>query len=238
MAFRKKGAKILEFTPDLLVVPESEVPAKLTFSDLLPEPKEKIWIGENPSKGIGVYSYSDFELKLHKAYDPEFRYIVPIQVSGKESFTLIAVWAMNDKDKPSHRYIGQVWLALQKYENLLNDPFLIIGDFNWNKIWDDSHNLAGNLTQIIEYLNSKKIISLYHHYFREGFGEETRPTFYMYRKKSKPYHIDYYFGSTDFINRLQSFEVGKYEAWHSWSDHMPIFCTFNPKPLVSSQVSD
>jgi exodeoxyribonuclease-3 len=107
---------------------------------------------------------------------------VPGQVSGKEHFDLIAVWAMDNKENPPQRYIGQVWLALQDYENLLNGSALIVGDFNWNRRWDESRNLAGNLMRIVEFLKSKGISGLCHQFFGESFGQETQPTFYMYRK--------------------------------------------------------
>lgn len=234
MAFRKKAAKVLEFSPDLAIIPECESPAKLMFSDLSVEPKDKIWIGENHSKGLGIFSYSDLKLKVHESYDPRFRYVVLIQVSGKENFDLIAVWAMPNKEYPPQRYIGQVWLALQKYEDLLSGSVLIVGDFNWNQIWDGSRNIAGNLMRMVEFLQSKGISSLYHQYFRESFGQETQPTWYMYRHVARPYHIDYCFGSSDFVDRLHLAEVGNHETWHPWSDHTPIIFSFNDKSLKSA----
>jgi len=234
MAFRKKATKLVELCPDVVIIPECESPARLTFSNSSLEPKDKIWIGENTSKGMGIFSYSDLKLKVHEAYDPKFRYVVPIRVSGKENFDLIAVWAMDNKEYLPQRYIGQVWLALQKYEHLLHGSVLIAGDFNWNKIWDASRNIAGNLTTMIEFLKAKGISSLYHQFFRESFGQETQPTWYMYRHVEKPYHIDYCFGSSDFADRLQMVEVGRHETWHQWSDHAPIICSFNARSLKST----
>jgi hypothetical protein len=234
MAFRKKAARVLEFHPDLAIIPECESPAKLTFSDGSVEPKDKIRIGENYSKGMGIFSYSDLKLKVHEAYDPKFRYVVPIRVSGKENFDLIAVWAMGNKEDLPQRYIGQVWLALQQYEQLLHGSVLIAGDFNWNKIWDASRNIAGNLMTMVEFLKAKGISSLYHQFFRESFGQETQPTWYMYRHVERPYHIDYCFRSSDFVDRLQLIEVGKHETWHQWSDHASIICSFNTKSMKSA----
>lgn len=231
MAFRKKATNLLEFRPDVAIISECESLAKLTFPNGSVEPNDQIWIGENTSKGIGVFSYSDLQLKVHEAYDPTFRYVVPIRVSGKENFDLIAVWAMDCKEHRPQRYIGQVWLALQKYEHLLHGSVLIAGDFNWNQIWDTHRNRAGNLTTMVEFLHAKGISSLYHQFFRERFGQETQPTWYMYRKIEKPYHIDYCFGSRDFADRLQRVEVGRHETWHQWSDHTPIICSFHPSSL-------
>jgi hypothetical protein len=45
---------------------------------------------------------------------------------------------MDNKAYPERRYIGRVWQAINRYESLLNGPSLIVGDFNWNTIWDKS----------------------------------------------------------------------------------------------------
>jgi hypothetical protein len=52
------------------------------------------------------------------------------------NFNLIAVWAMNDTKDVRTRYVGQVYSAINRYADLLNMPTIIIGDFNWNAIWD------------------------------------------------------------------------------------------------------
>lgn len=226
MAFREKVKKTLALKPDLLVISECECPDKLKLDPDVKQPSQTIWIGDNPNKGLGVFSYSDFKLDLHDSYDPRIKYIAPIVVSGKVHFNLLAIWAMNNEEERDKRYIAQVWLAVNRYESLLNGPTLIVGDFNWNKIWDGSHNLRGNLTQTVEFLRTKGIVSLYHSFFEEPFGQETRPTLYMYRKLNRPYHIDYIFASRGFEDRLQSFRVGDYERWKSSSDHMPLVAVF------------
>ena len=227
MAFRKKAAQILALEPDLLIVPECECPERLEFAPSVQPPRDHLWIGDNPTKGIGIFSYSDLALTLHELYDPTLRYVIPIKVSGRMHFNLLAIWAMDDKEDFGRNYIGQVWLAVNQYEALLDNSVLIVGDFNWNTIWDhSSRDLYGNLTQTVEFLTSKGVISLYHSFFREEFGQETCPTLYMYRWSNKPYHVDYLFASMDFVNRLQSVEIGVYEDWKRLSDHMPVIATF------------
>lgn len=67
----------------------------------------------------------DYTLALHSSYKDDYRYIIPIQVSGKEDCLLFAVWAQNTKHK-NLSYIGQIYLALKHYESLLNPrPFHI-----------------------------------------------------------------------------------------------------------------
>lgn len=57
-------------------------------------------------------------------------------------------------------------------------------------------------------------------------GEEIHPSFYLYRHKDKPYHIDYCFASKEFIDLIEEVEVGLYEDWNMFSDHKPLQITF------------
>lgn len=221
-AFRKKHALILSLNPDILIVPECESGEKLKFGKLTPEPKDFIWHGDNKNKGIGIFSYSDYRFELMQEYTPEFRYIIPIKVLGpSDSFLLFAVWAMNDKENYEARYIGQVWLVINHYSNLLAERTILLGDFNSNKIWDYKDRV-GNHTDVVEKLQAKKIFSLYHKQHSLEHGNETTPTFYMFRNKDKQYHIDYCFASDEITKRGYEFNVGKYEDWNTLSDHVPI----------------
>jgi len=49
----------------------------------------------------------------------------------------------------------------------------------------------------------------------------------MYRHQDKPYHIDYCFASKDIVNKLQSVEIGEYDFWMKYSDHVPVIVTFD-----------
>lgn len=75
-------------------------------------------------------------------------------------------------------------------------------------------------------LNEIGIESLYHKYWKEEQGTETRPTFFLHRKLEKQYHIDYVFSSKEFINGLKKMEFGKVSDWLKVSDHLPIICEF------------
>src|SRR4051812_24741473 len=112
MAFRKKAGLILTHKPDVLIVPECEHPDKLKFDKDLPQPTGKLWFGKNHNKGLGIFSYGPFKLKLHKVYNPNFKIVIPISVSSKQfKFILYAIWANNLGD-PEGRYVTQVWKAI------------------------------------------------------------------------------------------------------------------------------
>src|SRR4030095_8014590 len=230
MAFRKKADTILKYQPDILVVPECEHPDKLKFNSDTPKPKDLLWFGSNQHKGLGIFAYGDFTFKLLRTHRPEFRLIIPIKVTGKLfQFTLYAVWAYNPSD-PDGTYVTQVWKAINHYKRSFGKTStVLVGDFNSNTIWDKPRRV-GNHSAVVSRLEKKGIHSAYHRHFNLVQGKEEHPTLYMYRHKDKCYHIDYCFASEDMIEKLQSVEVGEYEFWRRYSDHVPVIATFNIDP--------
>ncbi|PWU01315.1 MAG: exonuclease [Bacteroidetes bacterium] len=227
MAFRKKALSILDYNPDIVVVPECEHPDKLIFEEKVPRPNDCVWFGKNQNKGLAILSYSDFKFKVMRGHDENLRMIVPLTVKNDQlQFNLLAIWANNPGDKDG-QYITQVWKAIHKYNRLLSRPqTILIGDFNSNKIWDRPRRV-GNHTHVVDHLMKKKIQSLYHLHFNQNQGEEMHPTFYLYKQKEKPYHLDYCFASSDLANRLSGIEVGTYDQWIKYSDHVPMIFTFD-----------
>lgn len=226
-AFRKKADTILKLKPDILIVQECEHPDKLIYPSNIQEPTAFYWHGDNNNKGLAIYSFSDYKFTLLQQFNPEYRYILPFNVEGKNgTFILFAIWAMDNKENYKARYIGQVWRAINHYVNILNDATILIGDFNSNKIWDSS-NIGGSHSDVVSKLASKNIFSTYHRHFEIDQGGELHPTFYLQRNQNKPYHIDYCFASENIIYKLQDVEVGRYEEWSVYSDHSPLIINFN-----------
>lgn len=226
-AFRNKYQRILSLKPDIIIIPECEPEEKLKFGKQIPQPTDFFWYSDNESKGIGVFSYSDYKFELLKEFNPKFSYIIPLKVSNnKESFLLFAIWAKDNKEDPRARYIAQVWLALDYYSHLLNQNTILIGDFNSNQIWDDNSRL-GNHSDVVAVLCQNKIRSLYHEQFGIEHGKEEDHTFFMYRKIEKPYHIDYCFASNQFINQGSNIQLGNPDEWIDISDHIPLIVDIN-----------
>jgi exonuclease III len=225
-AFRKKTDFILDYKPDILVVQECESPDKISFKSADDQPNNVIWIGNSQHKGLGVFSFGDYSTNLIEHQEKDFKTVIPINVrNGALDFNLFAVWANNPQDK-DNKYIEQVWKAIHFFENHLDQGrSVLIGDFNSNKIWDRKHR-NGNHSDVVDYLETKKIISLYHKYYKQEQGKEEHATFYMQRNKNKPYHIDYCIASTDIGDSLKSHEIGNYNEWIKYSDHMPIIIDF------------
>ena len=227
MAFRKKAEFILTHQPDILIVPECENPDKLKFNPGIKQPVDFLWFGKNPNKGLGIFSYSDFRFRLLENYNPAFRIVIPVAVTGANiSFTLYAIWAYNPSD-PDGCYVEQVWKAIDHYDKQMsNTQTMLIGDFNSNTIWDKKHRIS-NHSNVVKRLEQKGIYSSYHLHHKQVQGKEKHPTLYMYRHKDKPFHLDYCFVSADMAEKITSVEIGDYDGWTEYSDHVPVMVTFN-----------
>ena len=227
MAFRKKAEFILAHKPDILIVPECEDPEKLKFKPGVQQPTDILWFGKNPNKGLGIFSYSDYRFRVLESYNPAFRIVIPVEVTGPDtSFILYAIWAYNPSD-PDGTYIEQVWKAIDYYDkHMTNKNTILIGDFNSNTIWDRKRRI-GNHSHVVQRLEEKGIYSCYHLHHKQVQGKEQHPTLYMYRHKDKPYHLDYCFVSADMAEKISSVEIGDYEGWMEYSDHVPVMVTFD-----------
>ena len=94
MAFRKKAHAILSKNPDILIVQECERLEKLIFKEKVKEPNDSFWYGDNPHKGLGVFTYGSYTINVLPDHHTDFRYVVPLQISnGKNTYTLLAIWA-------------------------------------------------------------------------------------------------------------------------------------------------
>ena len=227
MAFRKKAAVILALKPDILIVPECEHLDKLLFSEGTTKPNDKLWFGTNQHKGLGVFAYGNFTLRLLDTHNPALKMIIPIAVTGGEyDFTLFAVWANNPADKDG-QYVEQVWKALKHYNiSSAGKQVVLAGDFNSNTIWDRKSR-EGNHSAVVQHLEQKGIYSAYHLHHKQTQGKEAHPTLYLYRHQDKPYHLDYCFVSADIAEKIQSVEIGDYKFWTQYSDHVPVIVTFD-----------
>ncbi|MDB5200928.1 MAG: exonuclease [Ferruginibacter sp.] len=217
---------MLAHSPDLLVIPECEHPSKILFDPTLPQPTDQLWFGHNQHKGLGIFSFRGFRMKLLRNHNPELKLIVPISVrSEKTNFTLFAIWANNPRD-PDGQYVEQVWKAIHHYDKKLKRKGTVLaGDFNSNTIWDRKKR-AGNHSNVVAYLGGKGIRSCYHVHHGQEQGKEADPTFHLYKHQDKPYHLDYCFASSDLVAKIQSVEIGDYDTWKTSSDHLPLSVTF------------
>ena len=221
-AFRKKQQLLLDLNPDIAVIPECENPAKRGDWSAF---TERRWTGHNHNKGLGVFTRNGLSITNTTKID-DAEYFLHVET---EEVDVFAVWAMNNKEDPQQRYIGQLYTALRNHPDLFNENTIVAGDLNWNIIWDESPNssLYGNFSDTLELLNLQGLQSAYHRYNDVEFGGEDHPTFYMHKKKARSYHIDYVFvPKTLMTSNGAGVTVGRYSAWIDASDHMPVLVEF------------
>lgn len=226
MAFRKKINSVYKYDADIIVIQESESVDKIP-SDLLLSYPHQIWEGENKNKGILILTKENINIKINEKYKKEYKYIIPINVeTNKSEFCLLAIWAQDDKLDPTKQYIGQIWLALHDYIDLLNQKCIIVGDFNSNSIWDNGTKKIANHSQVVSFLNQFDIKSIYHQNHNARHGAETIKTLAFRKNLLNLYHIDYCFASRHFYNE-SSIIIGDFSDWIDKSDHVPLIIHFS-----------
>lgn len=224
-AFRKKFEFIDKFNADILVIQECENPKETKDQDYKDWATNYLWIGDNKNKGLGIFANKNIKLqKLNwsNTYkDHNVKHFLPCLIN--DDFELLAVWT-HQNNSPNFGYIGQLWKYLQTNKNQLKNS-IIIGDLNSNSIWDEWDRWWNHSDVILE-LKEIGIESLYHLFYSEIQGKESRPTFYLQRNLLKPYHIDYCLASKYFQNKLKNFIIEDFANWKHLSDHSPILITF------------
>jgi len=214
------------YDPDVWVIQECENPDRLKKNKEFNHTGNLIWFGDNPNRGVGIFSKPGIPIEIDSFHSDTYRYVIPVTVGENKMLKLFAVWAMNDKLDRKKRYIGQVYKALCHYYEKINDSTLVLGDFNWNVSFKQSGDLYGSLEDVIALLEKKGIVSCYHKLKQEYFGNETIPTLYFRGQQNSQFHIDYIFAHHEIIAQA-NIDIGKWIPWWHYSDHVPIVLNLN-----------
>jgi endonuclease/exonuclease/phosphatase family metal-dependent hydrolase len=234
-ALRKKLLGLDQVDADIIVVQECEDPSTSTTA-YREWAGEYLWVGDNKNKGIGVFArhgYSIRALDWSAAFTmpgfnspspamswstSDLKLFLPFEIVGGP--TVLAVWTKGGEDK-AFGYIGQLWKYLQLHrEDLRSRESIVIGDLNSNSVWDKPDRWW-NHSYVIEELEKIDLHSLYHLQQGEAQGSEIEPTFFLQRKREKPYHIDYMFVPRDRVDSSH-LVIGDQESWLMYSDHLPL----------------
>ncbi|WP_416866626.1 MAG: endonuclease/exonuclease/phosphatase family protein [Imperialibacter sp.] len=219
-AFRRKFEYISKLNADIYIIQECEDPTQSNHFGYMEWSSNYLWIGDSKNKGLGIFAKPEIEITPldwpNTFRDHSVKYFLPCVVN--KEFQLLGVWAHGNKS-PNFGYIGQFWKYLQTNFELF-DKIIIAGDFNSNAIWDE-WDRWWNHTDVLNTLQKKGILSLYHLMRGEEQGKEFTPTFFLQKNPGKPYHIDYFFASEDF-HAPKQFQIEPHEKWIRISDHVPL----------------
>ncbi len=221
-AFRKKYHTLENIDADFLIIQECENPSQSTKA-YQEWAGDYLWHGENKNKGLGVFIRSNIQVKKLSWDDDNLQSFLPCRVNN--AFNLLAVWTKY-ANSPNFRYIGQLWKYVQLHkDNMAKEDLLLCGDLNSNTCWDE-WDRWWNHSDVVKELEEIGIFSIYHRYYKEEQGKESRPTLFHQRKLEKPYHVDYAFSSNNLFRENENYlNVGDSNKWLEFSDHMPLILT-------------
>jgi len=211
MAFLRKSRSILELSPTICIV--QEISKRDTLAINAPF---NHWIGSSPHKGLAVIGFDDAVCTLGDPCPSERPWAIPFTA---DDFHILAVWA--SVHTGNMRYVRVLHQIIDRYAAFLRvKPSIVIGDFNSNTMWDGKRRSDGH-AGIVDKLQLIGLRSLYHHQTGEPQGEESQPTFYLYRQPERPYHLDHAFVPETVLDRTR-LTIGDPDIWLQLSDHVPL----------------
>jgi exodeoxyribonuclease-3 len=228
MGLERKMKPLRSMRPDIAILSEVADPERLRQK--LPELMDVpiVWVGSNPNKGLAVISFTGSALELDNSYRTTNQYIAPVQVNGQRSFRLLALWDHNDRTEGLNKRPGPLLRAIDDSTDFCgNGDLMVAGDFNNNPLWDRP-NGPNNMQVVADALMKRGLVSVYHKKTGLEFGAEEQGTYWHYRKRTMPYHIDYVFVPMTWFANMVSFEIGNFDDWCApgYSDHAPLIAEF------------
>lgn len=209
--FRKKASSIQPLEPDFLVI------QKITEDDARGVgARFTHWVGPPNRKGMAVFSFIDCPCTVDDGDLSELWWFIPVRWNG---LSILASWAC--KMASSRAYIRVMHEALDQYAGFLDSwSSIVIGDFNSSAVFDTNRGIKWHGNRVKQF-ESMSMASAYHHASGEFHGEESVPTFFLYRHQLRAFHLDYAFVSNPLLDRSQ-ITLGPFAHWSHLSDHVPL----------------
>ena len=211
---RDKLDRVRTLAADVLVVPESSREDIASAARALEAGSH--WAGAIGTKGLGVLVRAPYRVASVVA-TRDVQVAFRVVLDGPEDLEVVAVWACGGGLRA---YTDVLHAVLDAHGAALSArPCVLAGDLNSNARFDRS--TEGGHTRFVARLHDLGYESAYHAHHNEAHGAETRPTFFMNRKRESVHHLDYVFVPRAWLPRL-CVEVGAPEAWLEASDHSPV----------------
>ena len=129
--FHRKIEALLALAPDVAVVQECADLDSLARKAPEFAPTGALWTGDNPHKGLGVFSFGPYRLSRVGAADASVTYAIAACVVGPSAFNLVALWSHYGKSPVTVAEPGPTVRALRTYASFLTKrPSIMAGDLN------------------------------------------------------------------------------------------------------------
>lgn len=223
MGLRLKFDRLLTLRPDVAIVQECADPAGV--NGWRPDCAAYDWIGFNPDKGLGIFTFGDLALTRHPSYSDAYALYLPVTISGGCRFNLLGLWAADPRKIPAGA-TNDPFSALHYYRPILAaGPTVVAGDFN-RLPQQMSVRRRGPGSSVVDVLTGAGLMNADFAMSDVSGQPALRRTHFHQRKFSRGFVVDYLFGSADLVDRLTAFEVCDPHDWITWSDHVPLVAEF------------
>jgi len=215
-ALHKKFDALRGLEPDVAVVAECARPdvaaAKAVYSTV-PESR-RAWLGDNRTKGLGVFTFGDYRVASSKQGPAKTRYALHVGIEGPRSFDLLAMWTQ------APGYVENAHAALDTYRDVLGSGRAVLaGDLNSSAKFDKEH--TPNHSALVRRLEDEfEMVSAFHAATGIPQGDDRESPTHVHRLRKTKFHIDYAFIPSSWS--LGEVEVGAGAAWGALSDHFPL----------------
>lgn len=216
-AFRKKYKEILKQDADIYIIIECEDPQTIDDADYHKAIRNPIWHGGISYKGMMVFSNNpEIAISPLDWEDHHHRYFLPLRVNNR--FNLVASWACDPYCVELYRWLTTVY-------GYLDEDSIVIGDLNSSVVLDANKKKSDvKFIDCIKLFAEKNMVDIWHFCKSEKQGEESCPTFFLYRHLDKQFHIDHCFSHPKNIKDMKI--LTRWE-WLSLSDHLPLSIELN-----------
>lgn len=224
MGLRLKFDRLLSLRPDVAVVQECADPDGA--NPWRPDCTAYDWIGFNPDKGLGIFTFGGLTLTRHPSYSDAFALYLPVAVTGWCRFNLLGLWVADPRRIPAGA-THEPFAALRYYRPFLaGSPAIVAGDFN-HLPQQMSARRRGPGSSVLDVLAESGLTNADYAWSDASGQPALRRTHYHQRKLSRGFVVDYIFIPAAETARLAAFEVCGPHDWITWSDHVPLVAEFN-----------
>jgi len=224
MALRLKFDRLRSLRPDVAIIQECADPDGA--KGWRPDCTGCDWIGFNPDKGLGVFSFGDLTLTRSASYAETYALYLPVTVTGWCHFNLLGLWAADPRKIPAGA-TNDPAAALCHYRGFLaTGPTVVTGDFN-RLPQQISARRGGPGSSVVDLLAGAGLTNADFAMSDASGQPALRRTHFHQRKFSRGFVVDYIFIPTAEAACLVAFEVGDPHDWITWSDHVPLMAEFD-----------